>query len=339
MLVRPRRSLAIALIGLVLVASQALAQVEPEGRIYAARTPLDTPLSLPYSLLILPGDGTNTISLVQPPQPLPAHGTLSFPAGYDGSPGQAFLYTPNPGYVGIDQFYYKVTDGTGDISIAIVTLNVGGAPATAEDDNLFVGGPDEFLDILFNDLGFADPVSFRILQPPQHGQLVVELPDPLWQGYISILYTPNPGYNGPDQFEYEIGDGIDLDTAIVSLTVSQDSDGDDVLDVADNCPAAVNPGQEDADGDGRGNHCDNCRLLSNAAQIDSDNDGFGNRCDADFNNTGAVNAADLALFRGMFGTVNPVGDLNSSGGAVNAGDLAIFRALFGAPPGPGAQAP
>lgn len=339
-MVRPVLRLSLGLAGLLLAALQAVAQVEPAAGIYAARTPLDTPLSLPYSLLITPGDGVNTIALVQPPQPLPANGTLSFPAVYDGSPGQAFLYTPNPGYVGLDEFYYKVTDGTGDISIAIITINIGGVAAVAGDDNFVVGpGEGTFLDVLFNDLGFADPVSFQILQQPAHGSLEVILPDPLWQGGIGVFYSPATGYSGPDQFQYQIGDGIDLGTATVTLSVSPDTDGDDVLDVEDNCPAIFNPEQEDGDSDARGNYCDNCRLLANAAQIDTDNDGFGNRCDADFNNSGGVNAADLALFRAMFGTLNPLGDLNSSGGAVNAGDLAIFRALFGAPPGPGVETP
>ncbi len=61
-----------------------------------------------------------------------------------------------------------------------------------------------------------------------------------------------------------------------------DSDGDGVLDVADNCPGVANPGQEDQDegvGDGVGDACDNCPTIINANQENSDGDGAGDACD------------------------------------------------------------
>lgn len=90
----------------------------------------------------------------------------------------------------------------------------------------------------------------------------------------------------------------------------------------------------DTDGDGVADHQDNCRLAPNAGQQDADSDGFGNVCDADMDNSGFVNAADLAAFRLAFGTPNALADFDSSG-FVNAGDLARFRLMFGKPPGPG----
>jgi DNA-binding beta-propeller fold protein YncE len=114
-----------------------------------------------------------------------------------------------------------------------------------------------------------------------------------------------------------------------------DRDEDGVFDGSDACPARADADQADGDGDFVGDACDNCTGVANAGQRDTNGDGYGNRCDADLDDNGAVNAADLARFRLVFGSADPDADLDGNG-AVNAGDLAIFRTLFGKPPGPAA---
>ena len=57
-----------------------------------------------------------------------------------------------------------------------------------------------------------------------------------------------------------------------------DSDRDGILDVSDDCPLAVNPGQEDGDGDSRGDLCDNCPAVWNPDQADTNGDGIGDAC-------------------------------------------------------------
>jgi hypothetical protein len=54
-----------------------------------------------------------------------------------------------------------------------------------------------------------------------------------------------------------------------------DSDGDGILDEADNCPAVPNADQVDADNDGEGDACDSC---PNDPDNDADGDGV---CGAD----------------------------------------------------------
>ncbi|MFH6996033.1 thrombospondin type 3 repeat-containing protein [Flavobacterium sp. FlaQc-48] len=60
---------------------------------------------------------------------------------------------------------------------------------------------------------------------------------------------------------------------------ADDSDGDGLLDINDNCPYVFNPLQEDTDKDGRGDACDNCKYIPNFDQLDSDGDGVGDSCD------------------------------------------------------------
>ncbi len=57
-----------------------------------------------------------------------------------------------------------------------------------------------------------------------------------------------------------------------------ETDGDGIVDLADNCPAIPNPGQPDGDGDTRGDACDNCPVVANPDQADADGDGVGDAC-------------------------------------------------------------
>lgn len=98
------------------------------------------------------------------------------------------------------------------------------------------------------------------------------------------------------------------------MTIDTDSDG--VLDVADNCTLAANPGQQD-----------------------TDSDNYGNACDADLNNDNFVNSLDIGPFADLVGTSGPdiEADLDSDG-VVGLDDMAIFKSLFFQPPGPSGTA-
>ena len=64
-----------------------------------------------------------------------------------------------------------------------------------------------------------------------------------------------------------------------TLLVSNDIDGDGILNLEDNCPCVPNVGQEDKDRDGYGDVCDNCKNHYNPSQEDADMDGVGDLCD------------------------------------------------------------
>ena len=98
-----------------------------------------------------------------------------------------------------------------------------------------------------------------------------------------------------------------------------DVDGDGILDEEDICILVANgPAIPDAGGN---------------IQLDVDGDGYGNICDPDFDNSGTVNAADLAYMRTHFFSTVPLADLTGDG-IVNAADLSIVRTMFFKPPGP-----
>jgi len=61
---------------------------------------------------------------------------------------------------------------------------------------------------------------------------------------------------------------------------SDDTDGDAIGDLRDNCREIVNPCQDDADEDGIGDACDNCPDIDNPDQADSDGDSTGDACES-----------------------------------------------------------
>ena len=94
--------------------------------------------------------------------------------------------------------------------------------------------------------------------------------------------APNTGYyylasarNGCGESESAVGQ---MPLAPCGV-IQDDTDGDGLADVVDNCAAESNPEQVDLDGDWVGDVCDNCTGLVNIDQADDDEDSFGNVCD------------------------------------------------------------
>jgi hypothetical protein len=85
---------------------------------------------------------------------------------------------------------------------------------------------------------------------------------------------------------------------------ANDTDGDGVLNAADNCPGVANASQadmngngigdacEDSDGDGSMDAADNCPLVANANQADANNNGIGDACEGDYDGDGVSDATD-----------------------------------------------
>jgi hypothetical protein len=125
------------------------------------------------------------------------------------------------------------------------------APQAAPDSATAVSGAPTVIDALANDADpDGDPLTVVQLSQGAHGGAY----DPQ-DGTLG--YVPQPGFVGTDTFTYFVIDGRGgVSSAVVTITVDGDADGDEVGDSADNCPGEPNPTQADNDADGVGNVCD-----------------------------------------------------------------------------------
>lgn len=163
----------------------------------------------------------------------PSHGTATLN-------GHTVTYTPTTGYFGADSFSYTAGNVSGTSSAAAVTITINPPPPVPEPVTVTVpsgsaGGGSSSTEIPL--LISGGPVSsITIITPPQHGSLVIVGLDP---GTIArakalaagrsdtaangpaVIYTPNPGYYGPDSFSYTASNAAGTSVAAtVSITVS-----------------------------------------------------------------------------------------------------------------------
>ena len=148
----------------------------------------------------------------------PANGSIILEA--DG----AFVYLPDPDFVGVDDFTYVVTDGTDNSETATVTITVTRVnnPPVAMDDSYQ----------LEQDLSLELP-SPGILEndhDPEGQAITAVLVSDVSNGILdleddgSFTYTPDSGYVGTDSFTYKVTDGdSESSNAVVSITITATS--------------------------------------------------------------------------------------------------------------------
>lgn len=159
---------------------------------------------------------SDAISALLADQPL--HGSLSL------LPTGQFEYSPNPGFVGEDEFYYSVTDGTfysASAAVTLVAAEVGGVSAPTANGDAYVAMRDQQLvvpassGLLAND---TDPqagstLTAHLVSSVAHGDLSLHEDG-------SLSYLPDNGFTGTDSFTYRAFDGQRLSTpATVTFTV------------------------------------------------------------------------------------------------------------------------
>ncbi|MEG4224420.1 cadherin-like domain-containing protein, partial [Microcoleus sp. Pol12A6] len=162
--------------------------------------PHDKVLNLPAPGVLANDDDFDGDPLTAKLVSAPNSGKLNFNA--DGS----FSYTPNPGFAGIDNFSYSVSDGASPSPPVPVNLNVTNFPPAGQPDNYSIP-QDKVLNlpapgILANDDDFdGDPLTAKLVSAPNSGKVVFNADG-------SFSYTPNPGFAGIDNFTYSISDGV-----------------------------------------------------------------------------------------------------------------------------------
>jgi hypothetical protein len=136
-----------------------------------------------------------------------------------------FTYEPDPGFVGTDQFTYRIRDASGNISdFATVTVEV-----LPEFDRAPIGLPDFYATLEGAPLDVAAPgLRINDLDPDGNAVVLSSFTSPS-NGRITAIvttgrfaYEPDPGFTGTDMFTYRLRDtvsGIRSDEVTVTIEV------------------------------------------------------------------------------------------------------------------------
>src|SRR6185503_5610768 len=139
------------------------------------------------------------------------HGILNLIA--DGT----FSYTPEADYVGTDSFQYMVSDGNGGFatgSVMITITQVNDAPIANDDSGYTTLSQPVLVKVLDNDSDIdSSTLNVGSVGTASHGTVTIK---PDGKG---VIYTPENGYSGNDQFTYTVTDGSLSDTATVTIKV------------------------------------------------------------------------------------------------------------------------
>jgi VCBS repeat-containing protein len=156
----------------------------------------------------------------------PAHGTATIAPG-----GQSVVYTSARDYNGTDSFTYTASDGNGGTATATVNItvtSVNDSPvATNDSANLMEDAGAQSIGVLANDTTGPDTgetLTVSAVTPGLHGTVTIG------PGGLTVLYTPDANFAGPDQFIYTVFDG-NGGTASAAVVVNVANDAADRLEV------------------------------------------------------------------------------------------------------------
>ncbi|VAW31035.1 T1SS secreted agglutinin (RTX), partial [hydrothermal vent metagenome] len=130
--------------------------------------------------------------------------------------GNSIQYTPNANFYGTDSFTYTIGDGeftdTGTVIVNVISVN--DLPEANDDSMATNAGVTVIINVLQND---DDPVEGSALtivsvNNPANGTATIDGDD--------IIYTPDVGFIGTEQFTYTISDGTGMVTGTITVMVN-----------------------------------------------------------------------------------------------------------------------
>jgi len=178
--------------------------VKPVGTADNVTTPFNTAIAIAVKTNDISKAGTTVVLKSNP-----AHGTIT-----SDSQGN-MVYTPTPGYSGTDTYNYilRTADGIeSDLIPVTITIKPAVIINTPNINIVVTSGDKKTVDVAIPPGG-----TITIVTPPTHGTITY---DPITG---LPIYTPNPGYTGPDTFTYTLKDkdgNPSATTGTVNITVT-----------------------------------------------------------------------------------------------------------------------
>jgi hypothetical protein len=138
----------------------------------------------------------------------PTNGVLTGTAPY-------LTYTPtNATFTGMDSFTYEVTTSCGNSATNTVTITVGD-PNISTDSQTAMTGTNQPLNLVLtaedSDSCAEDSFTYTIVDSPTNGSAAIT--------GTNCLYTPNPGFEGVDNFIFTASDGVWTSSYPASVTL------------------------------------------------------------------------------------------------------------------------
>jgi len=178
-------------------------RVKPVGSPDNVTTPFNTPVTIPVKTNDASKTGTTVVLKTNP-----SNGTVT--ADNQGN----MTYTPNSGFTGTDVYTYVLRTADG-LESDPITVNVTVSP------RVVIPAPNITTDATSGEPKVIDiPIpqggTIEIITPPKHGTITY---DPITG---KPIYTPDPGYAGPDDFVYIVKDpnGNQSNPGTVTITVN-----------------------------------------------------------------------------------------------------------------------
>ena len=160
---------------------------------------------------------------------MPSHGVATLDGGGNDDPADDVIrYTPMKDYHGPDSFTYMISDGNGLADSATVTVTVisQNDPPVARNDSYTVdedSAGNQFAVLANDDAGpdNGETLAIKSIGDPAHGTATVhDNGTPQTTADDLIVYTPDAGYFGGDNFSYTISDANGgTASAQVSVTI------------------------------------------------------------------------------------------------------------------------